>query len=536
MSGEPDPRNGGGATRATGPRRSRRGRERRNARSIENRDPALAIEVDPPGVTWSRLGWCRVHASLPLCSVIFGSRCTAAAVPFGPKERSSPALRAGGDTAYRGPVHPQTSTTPMRIVPAAEASRRHPLRRPGLSCTASAATPSVLLEALTEAPAPELRDVGIIHSTRRVRPLTLPPSSRRASGIARSSSAARPAGGGRGARRLHADLPLRHPGLFTSRALPLDVALRQRLAARRARLLLAGHLGGRRPAAVAPRAGHRPDQPRDAAHPRRQLPPRRRRSTCAVEVDRPPYERTPPRDGESRRDRRARRRAGRRRRHAADGHRRDPDAVLARPGDKHDLGVHTEMFSDGVVDLVEKGVDHRRAEEASTAGKIVTSVRDRHAAPLRLRRRQPAGRVAPRRLHQRHRLHPQYDRMVGDQLGDRGRPDRPGVRRLDRHRHLLAASAGRWTSSAARRSPRRARRSSRCPRRPRAGQCRASCRAEARAPAWSRPAATCTTSSPSTASPTVRARAARARRGADRHRAPRLPRRAGAEARRLYHV
>jgi 4-hydroxybutyrate CoA-transferase len=33
-----------------------------------------------------------------------------------------------------------------------------------------------------------------------------------------------------------------------------------------------------------------------------------------------------------------------------------PDAVLSRLSDKHDLGVHTEMFSDRVVDLVEMGV------------------------------------------------------------------------------------------------------------------------------------------------------------------------------------
>ncbi len=33
-----------------------------------------------------------------------------------------------------------------------------------------------------------------------------------------------------------------------------------------------------------------------------------------------------------------------------------PDAVLAQLGDKRDLGVHTELFSDGVIDLVERGV------------------------------------------------------------------------------------------------------------------------------------------------------------------------------------
>jgi 4-hydroxybutyrate CoA-transferase len=33
-----------------------------------------------------------------------------------------------------------------------------------------------------------------------------------------------------------------------------------------------------------------------------------------------------------------------------------PDAVLAQVSSKHDLGVHTELFSDGVIDLVERGV------------------------------------------------------------------------------------------------------------------------------------------------------------------------------------
>lgn len=33
-----------------------------------------------------------------------------------------------------------------------------------------------------------------------------------------------------------------------------------------------------------------------------------------------------------------------------------PDAVLRRLGNKHDLGIHTEMFSDGVIPLVEGGV------------------------------------------------------------------------------------------------------------------------------------------------------------------------------------
>lgn len=49
-----------------------------------------------------------------------------------------------------------------------------------------------------------------------------------------------------------------------------------------------------------------------------------------------------------------------------------PDAVLGYLGDHRGLGIHTEMFSDGVVPLVEKGVitnEHKKVER----GKIVTT-------------------------------------------------------------------------------------------------------------------------------------------------------------------
>jgi acyl-CoA hydrolase len=49
-----------------------------------------------------------------------------------------------------------------------------------------------------------------------------------------------------------------------------------------------------------------------------------------------------------------------------------PDAALRRLRDKHDLGVHTETFSDGVVDLVEAGVITNRRKRVH-AGRIVTS-------------------------------------------------------------------------------------------------------------------------------------------------------------------
>lgn len=49
-----------------------------------------------------------------------------------------------------------------------------------------------------------------------------------------------------------------------------------------------------------------------------------------------------------------------------------PDAVLMFLGDKHDLGIHSEMFSDGVVDLYEAGVVTNRAKTLHK-GKMVAT-------------------------------------------------------------------------------------------------------------------------------------------------------------------
>ena len=49
-----------------------------------------------------------------------------------------------------------------------------------------------------------------------------------------------------------------------------------------------------------------------------------------------------------------------------------PNAVLARLHDKRDLGVHTEMFSDGVIDLVERGVINGRKKRVHP-GVLVSS-------------------------------------------------------------------------------------------------------------------------------------------------------------------
>ena len=49
-----------------------------------------------------------------------------------------------------------------------------------------------------------------------------------------------------------------------------------------------------------------------------------------------------------------------------------PDAALARLHNKHDLGIHTEMFSDRIVDLVESGAVTNRLKTVGI-GRIVTS-------------------------------------------------------------------------------------------------------------------------------------------------------------------
>jgi acyl-CoA hydrolase len=49
-----------------------------------------------------------------------------------------------------------------------------------------------------------------------------------------------------------------------------------------------------------------------------------------------------------------------------------PDAVLSRLGDKHDLSVHTEMFSDGLIPLIEAGVVTNR-HKTVLPGRTVTS-------------------------------------------------------------------------------------------------------------------------------------------------------------------
>ena len=112
-----------------------------------------------------------------------------------------------------------------------------------------------------------------------------------------------------------------------------------------------------------------------------------------------------------------------------------PNAVLEGLGGHRDLGIHTELLADGIVDLVEAGVA-TGVQQAAAPQQGRGDVLPRHAAALRLAARQRRGRAAAGRPRQR----PAPDRARGrlhlDQRHDRGRPLRP-VRVGDDRRPLL---------------------------------------------------------------------------------------------------
>ena len=113
-----------------------------------------------------------------------------------------------------------------------------------------------------------------------------------------------------------------------------------------------------------------------------------------------------------------------------------PAAVGAALTGKQDLGVHTEMFTDTVVDLVEAGVVNGSRKERNR-GKIVTAFMMGTQRLYDFANDNPM--VEMRSVDftndtQRHPLVQPHDR---DQLGDRDRPDRPDRGRLDRAPHVL---------------------------------------------------------------------------------------------------
>ena len=108
-----------------------------------------------------------------------------------------------------------------------------------------------------------------------------------------------------------------------------------------------------------------------------------------------------------------------------------PDAVIRQLTDRKHLGVHTELFSDGIIDLVERGVIDGEMKSLHP-GKIIAGFMVGTHAAVRVRPRQPDHRDAPDRIRQRpvHRGAERPD--GGHQLGHRSRPDRAGVRRQHR--------------------------------------------------------------------------------------------------------
>ena len=238
----------------------------------------------------------------------------------------------------------------------------------------------------------------------------------------------------RGSRGLRPGVPVGRPASVQSRRLPARRGARQRDAAGRPRLLLARHVASRRMHAAI-RAAKTVIAQINRAMPRTlgdsfvhvdEI-------DLAVEVDVPPYERTASArsatsNGGSASTSPSWFPTAPRSSWASAPSPRRPRCALR---DRRDLGIHTEMFTDGVVDLVEAGVV-TGARKESNRGKIVTAfvmgtqrlyefVDDNPMVEMRpvdytndtpvIRRVRPDGR---------------------DQLGDRGRPDRPGRRRLDR--------------------------------------------------------------------------------------------------------
>ena len=111
-----------------------------------------------------------------------------------------------------------------------------------------------------------------------------------------------------------------------------------------------------------------------------------------------------------------------------------PNAVLPLPCASSETSASTPRCSPMASSTwSRRGVDHRRPQDAASPGKIVSS------ASAWARRElydfvdnNPGVRAPPDRLYQRHLDHPPQRPDGDDQLGDRGGPDRPGLRRLDR--------------------------------------------------------------------------------------------------------
>ena len=160
-----------------------------------------------------------------------------------------------------------------------------------------------------------------------------------------------------------------------------------------------------------------------------------------------------------------------------------PEAVLGLLRDRKDLGIHSEMVPDSVVDLIKAGVitgDRKTRAPSQSDRRIRAGQQD----AFRFHRQQPDLRIPPHGVLQRSLPDRAERPHGGHQLGDRSGPDRAGLFRLDglravqRHRR-----PGRFPARCGPR-PREGCRSSRCLPPRRTARYRGLCRRCGRARAW----------------------------------------------------
>ena len=159
------------------------------------------------------------------------------------------------------------------------------------------------------------------------------------------------------------------------------------------------------------------------------------------------------------------------------------DAVLECLGDKRDLGIHTEMCSDGVIDLMESGVINGERKSLHR-GKAVVSFVLGSQRLFDFIHENPSFEFRSDLLHQRSVCGGAERQDGGHQLRAAGGSDRPGLRGLAGDTGPIAALAGKSISFAEQRGRRAACRSSRCPRRRCTATFRGLCRCWSRARVW----------------------------------------------------
>ena len=117
-----------------------------------------------------------------------------------------------------------------------------------------------------------------------------------------------------------------------------------------------------------------------------------------------------------------------------------PNAVLSPAGRAHkNLGIHTEMFADGVLPLVEKRRDQRTQAKNTDPGKMVSTFLMGSQKPFTTSSTTTRASLMMDvgYTNDPYVIAQESDRFDGHQLGPASRPDGPGVRRLAGHEILV---------------------------------------------------------------------------------------------------